>query len=105
MTYAVIQVGSYQYKVQEGSKIETERLDVEKGKKIPIEKVLMIAQDKDVRIGQPYLKDVKVMAEVLDQMLDKRKISFKYRKRKDSASKVGHRQQLTLLTIKSIDVK
>ena len=103
--YAVIQVGSYQYQVSEGSRIETERLEQEKGKSINIDKVLLLAKDEDVRIGQPYLKDVKVTAEVLDQMLGEKKISYKYRIRKDSAWKKGHRQKLTLLEIKSIQAK
>ena len=103
--YAVIQVGSYQYQVSEGSRIETERLEQEKGKSINIDKVLLLAKDEDVRIGQPYLKDVKVTAEVLDQMLGEKKISYKYRIRKDSAWKKGHRKKLTLLEIKSIQAK
>ncbi len=103
--YAVIQVGSYQYKVSEGSKIETERLDAEKGKTIPIDKVLAYVKENDVRIGQPSLPDVKVTAQVIAQFKDERKISYKYRKRKDSAWKKGHRQEMTLLTIKSIEAK
>jgi len=103
--YAVIQVGSYQYKVSEGSKIETELLVGEKGKVVPVEKVLAYVKEGDVRIGQPELKDVKVTAQILSQFKDEHKISFKYRKRKDSAWKKGHRQNLTLLTIKSIEAK
>lgn len=100
--YAIIQVGSYQYKVQEGTKIEIERLDAEKGKQIPIEQVLVFAKEDDLRVGQPFLKDVKVTAEVVEQTRDEKKIAFKYRLRKDSASKRGHRQNLTVLAIKSI---
>lgn len=103
--YAIVQVGSYQYKVTEGSKIETERLDVDQGKKIPIEKVLLVSKDNDVRVGQPFLKDVKVTAEVLAHFRDEKKVSFKFRKRKDSAWKKGHRQNLTMLTITSIEAK
>ena len=103
--YAVIQVGSYQYKVSPGTKIETELLDVEKGKAFPVEKVLVFAQDNDVRIGQPVLKDVQVTAQVINHIKDDKKVSYKYRLRKDSAWKKGHRQNLTVLNIKSIEAK
>lgn len=103
--FAVIQVGSNQYKVSEGSKIETERLDAEKGKTVTFDRVLAYVKEDDIRIGQPELKDVKVTAQVYAQIKDVRKISFKYLKRKDSAWKKGHRQFLTVLTIKSIEAK
>ncbi|MBZ0167345.1 MAG: 50S ribosomal protein L21, partial [Candidatus Omnitrophica bacterium] len=60
------------------------------------------AKGSEVRIGRPYLKDVKVQAKVVRHLLDDKVIAFKYRKRKDSASKVGHRQRLTALSIEKI---
>lgn len=100
--YAVIQVGSTQYKVAEGDVIYANRLAEEVGKDVTLDKVLMFADGADVRVGQPYLKDVKVTAKVVAETQGKKVIAFKYRRRKDSSSKVGHRQQLTTLNITKI---
>ena len=64
--YAIIQVGSSQYKVSEGDTINANRLKEEVGKNITVDKVLLFSKGSDVRIGQPYLKDVKVTAKVID---------------------------------------
>jgi len=103
--YAVVKIGSYQYKVSEGDIIEVNRLSNQKGKTISLDQVLLFANGKDVRIGQPYLKDVKVSAKVVEDTLGDKVIAFKFRKRKDSCSKRGHRQKLTALNITEIDAK
>ncbi|MDP2653804.1 MAG: 50S ribosomal protein L21 [Candidatus Omnitrophota bacterium] len=100
--FAVIQVGSNQYRIQEGDTIEANRLGEEKGKTLMIDKVLFFENGEDVRVGQPYLKDVKVTATVLGDTLDEKKIAFKFRRRKGYAKKKGHRQKLTALTITKI---
>jgi len=100
--YAVVQVGSSQYKVREGDLISANRLKVESGEKKELDKVLMYADGNDIRIGQPFLKDVKVSTKVVKHYLDDKKIAFKYRIRKDSSTKKGHRQQLTALKVEKI---
>tara|TARA_B100000745_G_scaffold213575_1_gene141658 strand:+ start:199 stop:510 length:312 start_codon:yes stop_codon:yes gene_type:complete len=102
--FAIVKVGSSQFKVQEGDTISASRLTQEKGKEVTLDKVLMFAKGSDVRIGQPYLKDVKVKAKVLDHKSDKKVVAVKYRRRKDSATKTGHRTQLTVLNITKIAV-
>ncbi|MBF0385258.1 MAG: 50S ribosomal protein L21 [Candidatus Omnitrophica bacterium] len=100
--YAVIQVGNFQYKVSQGDVIKVPRLVAEEGKTIPFEKVLLYSNGNDVRVGQPLLKDVKVSAKVLGDARGKKTLAFKFRRRKDSRSKVGHRQDLTVLSIAQI---
>jgi len=100
--YAIIQVGSSQFKVSEGDTVDTHRLDEKEGKSIVVDKVLLFAKGADVRIGQPYLKDVKVTAKVVKHDLDDKIIVYTYRKRKNSARKIGHRQKLTTLNITKI---
>jgi len=100
--FAVVQIGSSQYKVAEGDQIHVNKLDKDSGKAISLEKVLMFVKGTDVRIGQPYLKDVKVSAKVSGQLLGKKLIAFKFRRRKSSSSKKGHRQKLTALDITKI---
>ncbi len=102
--YAIIQVGSSQFKVAEGDVINVDRLKDDAGKGVTLDKVLMYAKDKDIRIGQPYLKDVKISAKVVNHPLADKVIAFKYRRRKDSCTKNGHRQKLTALNIEKISV-
>ncbi len=102
--FAVVQVGSLQYKVAEGDTIETQKLDGEKGSKVTLDQVLIYSDGKDVRIGQPHVKGVSVAAEVVSQVLGEKLISFKYRRRKTSSWKKGHRQQLTSLKITKISI-
>ena len=100
--YAVIQVGSSQIKVSEGDVIDAHRIAEETGKSITLDKVLMFAKGQDIRIGQPYLKDVKVTAKVVEHHADDKVVAYKYRRRKNSASKVGHRHKRTALNITKI---
>ena len=102
--YTIVQVGSLQYKVAAGDTIEVDRFDAQEGKSINLDKVLFYSDGKDVRIGQPFLKDVKVTAKVLGETLGEKKISFKYSRRKDWSWKKGHRAQLTSLNITKISV-
>lgn len=99
---AIVKIGSFQYKVSEGETIETARINEEAGKDITLEQVLMYAKGNDVRIGQPYLTDIKIQAKVIKHTLGDKVTAFKYKRRKNSAVKKGHRRKLTALNIKKI---
>ena len=100
--YAIVEVGALQYKISEGDSIDTQLLDGKDGKDITLDKVLLIADGSNVRIGQPYLKGVKVIAKIVRHHLADKVISFKYRRRKNSLWKKGHRQKLVTLNITKI---
>jgi large subunit ribosomal protein L21 len=100
--YAIIEVGAKQYSVKKGDIIEVEKQEAEEGKEISLDKVLLVSKDKKIEVGQPYLKEAKVEAEVLKQIKARKVVSFKYRRRKASHWKKGHRQKLTRLKIKDI---
>ena len=102
--YAIIEVGAKQYSVKKEDIIEVEKQDAQKGSEIILNKVLLVSHNNKVEVGQPYLKEVKVKAEVLQQFKAKKVISFKYRRRKSSDWKKGHRQQLTRLKIQEIQI-
>ncbi len=102
--YAVIQVGGSQFKVAEGDIINTDRLKDEAGSHIVLDKVLMFADGADIRIGQPFLKDVKVTAKVEKHRLGDKVIAFKYRRRSNSSTKIGCHRKLTALHITKISV-
>jgi len=100
--FAVIELGGFQFKVSEGETIAANRLDYTPGQKITVEKVLLFSDGKEVKVGQPYLKDVEVKAEVVGHTRGPKTIAYKYRKRKDSARTIGHRQDLTTIKIEKI---
>lgn len=100
--YAIIEVGAKQYTVKKDDSFEVEKLDLAEGKEFTIEKVLLVSKGDKVDIGQPYLKQAKVLAVVLKQTKGEKTIAYKYRRRKSSDWKKGHRQQLTRIKIKEI---
>lgn len=100
--YAVIETGGKQYRVEVGTELEVELLDVEPGKTITIDRVLLVADGDVATIGQPLVTDAEVSAEVLRQDRGPKLISFKYRPKARSRVKKGHRQDLTVLRISDI---
>lgn len=102
--YAIVKVGSDQFKVSEGDIIEVDRLSEDIGKKIKLDEVLMLSDGKDITVGQPTVAKAKVEAEVVEETMGEKVFSFKYRLRKASACKKGHRAKFTALKIKKISV-
>lgn len=102
--YAIVKVGSDQFKVSEGDIIEVDRLAEDIGTKIKLDEVLMVSDGKDVKVGQPTLSGAKIEAEVLQETLGEKVYSFKFRRRKASALKKGHRAKFTAIKITKIVV-
>ncbi|MEW6171148.1 MAG: 50S ribosomal protein L21 [Candidatus Omnitrophota bacterium] len=101
--YAILEVGSKQYKVQEGDSIEVEKIET-KQKSVTLDKVLLVSDKTKLEIGKPYLKSVLVTADIVSQMRGPKTICYKYRRRKSSERTIGHRQNLTRLKIKEIKI-
>lgn len=102
--FAVIEVGAKQYNVTKDDVIDVNKMDLKEGKDFIIDKVLLISKDKKIEVGQPYLKNVKVEAAVLEQFKGEKTTAFKYRRRKSSHWEKGHRAKLTKIKIKSIEI-
>lgn len=100
--YAVIETGGKQYRVQEGDIVLVEKIDLEEGEKVELDNVLLISKDNGLEVGKPYVEGAKVEATVLEQGKSKKIIVFKYRPKKDSSKKQGHRQPYTKLKIEKI---
>jgi large subunit ribosomal protein L21 len=100
--YAVIETGGKQYRVEVGTELEVELLDVEPGKTITIERVLLVADGDESTIGRPLVADASVSAEVVNQTRGPKLISFKYRPKARSRVTTRHRQELTTLRIADI---
>jgi large subunit ribosomal protein L21 len=100
--YAVIALTGKQFVVREGDTIDVDRQIVEPGQSMTINDVLLIVNDDDVKIGQPLVDKASVEAESVKNFRGEKLITYKYRRRKSSHTKKGHRQDLTRLTIKKI---
>lgn len=102
MAYAIFKTGGKQYKVQEGDKIDVEKIDVEVGGEASFGEVLLIGDGASTKIGDPVIEGASITAEVLDQHRAKKVTAFKFKRRKGHHKTRGHRQPLTRLQIKSI---
>jgi len=100
--YAVIETGGKQYRVELGTELEVELLDVQPGQEIDLERILLIADGDRASVGQPIVADAAVKAMVLRQARGEKTISFKYRPKARSRVKKGHRQELTVLKITDV---
>ena len=102
---AVIETGGKQYKVSLGQKIKVERLEGAEGANLNFDKVLLIADEKEVKIGAPYVDGAKVEAKIIKQGRDKKKIVFRYHSKTRYRKKKGHQQSYTEIEILNIEAK
>ncbi len=103
--YAIIESGNKQYKVEKGSVIDVELLDVEKNGSIKIDNILLVADGDEVKIGDPYVKGAKIVAVVVeDEIKDDKVVSFKYKNKTNYHRTIGHRQKYTRLKVESISI-
>ncbi len=102
--YAIVEINGQQFKAEQGKKLFVNHIkDVEAGATVEFEKVLLLADDKAVKVGAPTVSGAKVVCEVLQPLVKGEKvIVFKMKRRKDSRKKNGHRQQFTQVEIKSV---
>ena len=100
--YAVIETGGKQYRVELGSELAIERLDVAPGDTVRFERVLLIADGDNAQIGTPVVADALVTGEVLRQDRGEKVIVFKYRPKARHRAKKGHRQEQTVIRVADI---
>jgi len=100
--YAIFQTGGKQYQAIEGKTVAIEKLDVAEGDLVTFDEVLVrkMGED-DVEIGQPFLK-TGIKARIIKHGKDKKVIIFKFKRRKMSRVKRGHRQPFTVVRIEAI---
>lgn len=102
--YAIVMCGGKQIKVAKGDEITVEKQAGDKGAKVTLDKVLLLADGDKITLGEG-LKGAKVLAEVVSQGKAPKVIAFKKRRRQNSRRKIGHRQPLTVLKITGIEAK
>lgn len=100
--YAVIESGGKQYRVELGTEIAVDRMDVEPGQTIDLDRVLLVAAGDDAAVGRPVVEGAVVRASVLRQDRGEKLIVFKYKPKARSRVKKGARADLTILRIAEI---
>jgi len=100
--YAVIQTGGKQYRVEEGTTLKIEKLELGAGDNVEFDKVLMVQSDSGIKIGQPYVESGKVTAQVVSQGRHKKIKIIKFKRRKHHMKQMGHRQYFTEVQITGI---
>ncbi len=100
--YAVVETGGKQYRVQKEVELRVERLGAEAGSTVELDRVLAVSDGENLQIGTPTVADAKVTATVVDNIRGEKVVNFKKKRRKGYTRKVGHRQELTVIRIDSI---
>ena len=100
--YAVLETGGKQTLVKVGQRIEIEKIAVEAGQDAELTTVLAVSDGTSLKVGTPYVEGAKVVLTVDGVVKVKKVINFKAKRRKGSRRLVGHRQQLTVATVKEI---
>ena len=100
--YAIVEIQGQQFKVREKSKIFVNKLQAEEGEAVEFDRILLVDNDGDVKVGTPQIEGAKVSAKVVEHLKGDKKIVFKKRRRKGYQKKNGHRQQLTKIEIDGI---
>ncbi len=102
--YAIIKDGGSQYRVEEGQQLDIDFRDVSAGEKVTFDNVLALSGDEGVSIGTPVVAGAKVTAEVLGVKMGPKLVVQKFRRRKNSRRKTGHRQMYTTVKVEEISV-
>ncbi len=102
--YAIVETGSKQIWVEPKAVIEIEKLDLGEKKETVLDRVLLAKLGSRIEIGTPWIKGAQVICECLGETRGDKTVALKYRRRKASRTKKGHRQTLTKLRVKEIKI-
>jgi large subunit ribosomal protein L21 len=100
--YAVVDISGQQFKVSEKTKYYVPRLKDELNAEVKFSNILVLGDEKETKIGSPFVKDVIVTAKVLEHLQDEKVIVYKKKRRTGYQKKNGHRQKLTRIEITKI---
>ncbi|OCM72052.1 50S ribosomal protein L21 [Streptococcus agalactiae] len=101
-TYAIIKTGGKQVKVEVGQAIYVEKLDVEAGAEVTFNEVVLVGGE-TTKVGTPVVEGATVVGTVEKQGKQKKVVSYKYKPKKGSHRKKGHRQPYTKVVINAIN--
>ena len=102
--YAIAETSGQQFWFEVDRYYDIDRLNAKEKDKITLDKVLVLKDKESITIGKPYVKDAKILLEVFSHKRDKKILVYKMRPKKKTRRKMGHRQELTRVMVKSIKV-
>ena len=102
MKYAIVEISGRQFWIETGKYYDFNRIPTDLGKQITFNRILLINEEGNVSVGQPYLESVKIKGRILEHFRDKKIIVYKMRPKKKTRKKQGHRQALTRVLIEDI---
>ena len=100
--YAIIETGGKQYRVTQGATLEVELLGAEAGQDVVISDVLAYSDGQTLRIGKPFVDGAQVVLNIAELIRGEKVINFKKHRRKGYSRRMGHRQELAVVTVTSI---
>jgi large subunit ribosomal protein L21 len=103
--YAIVEIAGLQYKVEKDQRLYVNRLNVEEGKKVKFDRVLLIDDNGKVNVGAPVISGASVEATVNGEVKGDKVLVFKKKRRKGYQKMNGHRQMFTSITINKITAK
>ena len=102
--YAIAETSGQQFWFEVDKYYDIDRLNAKEKDKITLDKILLIKEKDSISIGKPYIKNAKIELEVVSHKRDRKIIVYKMRPKKKTSSKMGHRQELTRVMVKSISI-
>ena len=102
--YAIAETSGQQFWFEVNRYYDIDRLNAKEKDKITLEKVLLLKDKNSITIGKPYIENAKIELEVISHKRDKKIIVYKMRPKKKTRKKMGHRQELTRVMVKSISM-
>ena len=102
--FAIAETSGQQFWFEVDRYYDIDRLNAKEKDKIIIDKILLIKDNDNITLGQPYVKNAKIELEVVSHKRDKKIIVYKMRPKKKTRRKMGHRQELTRVMVKSISI-
>ena len=103
--FAIAETSGRQYLFKVNKYYDLDRLNAKEKENITLNNILLIKDNKKISIGKPYIKNAKVELEVMSHLRDKKIIVYKMRPKKKTRRKMGHRQELTRVMVKSITIE
>ena len=99
--YAIVEIAGKQYKIEKDAVVNVDRLKKSENK-IVLDKVLLYSNNDDIRIGKPYVNNVKINAEVLGEIKGNKVSGIKFKKRKNYTRTIGHRAIYSQIKISDV---
>ena len=103
--FAIAETSGRQFLFKVNKYYDLDRINAKEKEKITLNNILLIKDNESISIGKPYIKNAKIELEVMSHLRDKKIIVYKMRPKKKTRRKMGHRQELTRVMVKSITIE